>query len=42
MQNVDYELVYKTGEDEQNPLDYLSRHVHPLLETEKRWDRTNG
>ncbi|CAC5368594.1 unnamed protein product [Mytilus coruscus] len=32
IQNVDYELVYEPGKDEQNPLDYLSRH--PLPDTE--------
>ncbi|CAC5411393.1 unnamed protein product [Mytilus coruscus] len=32
MQDIDYELVYEPGKDEQDPLDYLSRH--PLPETE--------
>ncbi|CAC5422301.1 unnamed protein product [Mytilus coruscus] len=32
LENVDYELVYEPGKDEQDPLDYLSRH--PLPETE--------
>ena len=31
MQDLDYELVYEPGEDEADPLDFLSRH--PLPET---------
>ena len=31
MQDMDYELVYESGKDEADPLDYLSRH--PLPET---------
>ena len=31
MQDVDYELVYEPGQDEADPLDFLSRH--PLPET---------
>ncbi|XP_048589506.1 uncharacterized protein K02A2.6-like [Nematostella vectensis] len=31
MQDVDFELIYEPGKDEQDPLDYLSRH--PLPET---------
>ncbi|MCG8047363.1 MAG: DDE-type integrase/transposase/recombinase, partial [Candidatus Thiodiazotropha taylori] len=31
MQDVDFELVYEPGKDEQDPLDFLSRH--PLAET---------
>ena len=26
MQDVDYELIYEPGKDEQDPLDFLSRH----------------
>ena len=33
MQNVDYELVYKPGKDENDPLDFLSRHPLPILGT---------
>ncbi len=29
MQDVDYELVYEPGRDEQDPLDFLSRHPLP-------------
>lgn len=31
MQDVEYEVIYEPGKDEQDPLDYLSRH--PLPET---------
>ena len=31
LQDLDYELVYEPGEDEADPLDFLSRH--PLPET---------
>ena len=31
MQDVDYELIYEPGKDENHPLDFLSRH--PLSET---------
>ena len=30
MQDVDYELVYQPGKDEEDPLDYLSRHPLPI------------
>ena len=33
MQNVDYELVYEPGKDENDPLDFLSRHPLPILGT---------
>lgn len=33
MQDVDYELVYEPGNDEADPMDYLSRH--PLPDTER-------
>ena len=36
MQDVDYELVYESGKDEADPLDFLSRHPLP----EKRHDKT--
>ena len=31
MQQVDYELVYKPGKDEADPLHYLSRHLLPEM-----------
>ena len=30
MQDVDYELIYEPGKDEQDPLDFLSRHPLPI------------
>ena len=30
MQDVDYELIYESGKDEQDPLDFLSRHSLPI------------
>ena len=30
MQDVDYELIYEPGRDEQDPLDFLSRHPLPV------------
>ena len=33
MQNVDYELVYEPWKDENDPLDFLSRHPLPILGT---------
>ena len=33
MQDLDYELVYEPGENEKDPLDFISRH--PLKETEE-------
>ena len=29
MQDVDYELVYESGKDEADPLDFLFRHPQP-------------
>ena len=34
MQDVDYELVYEPGKDEQDPLDFLSRHPLPISGTD--------
>ena len=34
MQDVDYELVYEPGKDEQDPLDFLSRHPLPVSGTD--------
>ena len=31
MQDIDYELVYKPEKDEEDPLDFLSRHLLPIL-----------
>ena len=31
MQDVDYKLVYEPGKDEEDPLDFLSRHLLPIL-----------
>lgn len=33
MKNVDYELAYEPGKDENDPLDFLSRHPLPIRET---------
>ena len=34
MQDVDYELIYEPGKDEQDPLDFLSRHPLPVSGTD--------
>ena len=34
MQDVDYEMVYEPGKDEQDPLDYLSSHPLPVTGTD--------
>jgi len=34
MQDVDYELVYESGKDEADPLDFLFRHPQPETEHE--------
>ena len=34
MQDVDYELVYEPGKDEQDLLDFLSRHPLPVSGTD--------
>ena len=31
MQDVDYKLVYEPRKDEEDPLDFLSRHLLPIL-----------
>ena len=34
MQDVDYELIYEPGKDEQDPFDFISRHPLPLTSSD--------
>ena len=34
MQDVDFELVYKPGKSDADPMDYLSRHPLPITGTD--------